>query len=143
MQKPKKEKDFLNLPVLTGGAEAFRKIIEKNMRYPEKAKAHKVEGMVYIQFTVNDNGKVQEAEVQKGLGYGCDEEALRLIRLVQFDKVRNRGVRVKANYKTRIRFKLPDQPKYNYSYSAKKNEQQNTENTPKKDNNITITYNLG
>ncbi len=141
MRKPKKEKDFLDLPTLTGGTEAFRSIIEKNMRYPSLAKKHGVEGLVYVRFTVDDNGKVQEAEVQKGLGYGCDEEALRLIRLVRFDKTRKQGVRVRAGYKTRIRFKLPEEPKYSYEYAK---EQDKNHSTPheKKKNNITITYNL-
>ncbi len=120
MQKPKKERDFLDLPKLSGGKKAFREFIAKNMRYPEEALKHRIEGDVLIAFEVNDLGKVTAAKVIKGPGYGCDEEAERLIRLVPFNKTRKQGVRVKSTFRTKIRFELPAPGGLSYQYTTKK-----------------------
>lgn len=101
------KKRFLNLPKYTGGSKAFREFIAENLRYPETALEAKVEGSVIVEYDINDNGAVSNPRVLKGLGYGCDEEAIRVVHLLQFEKVKNRGVRVKMTSKTRINFSLP------------------------------------
>ena len=54
----------------------------KNMKYPENAKAHGVKGDVRVRFTVLEDGSLSNFRVTKGLGYGCDEEAIRLIKSI-------------------------------------------------------------
>ncbi len=105
MKKPKKK--FLNLPEFPGGKEAFKAYIKANLRYPEQARAKGTEGVVHLVAEIKDTGNVGSVEVEKGIGDGCDEEAVRLIKNVQYGGVKNRGMRVKTKRKFRIEFKLP------------------------------------
>jgi len=75
--------------------------------YPEQALANRVEGSVYVRYTVNNIGEIVDAEVTKGIGSGCDEEAIRVIRLLTYEPARNRGVKMKVEMKTKIQFHLP------------------------------------
>jgi TonB family protein len=109
------KKDFLKLPEYPGGARNFKEFITRNLVYPKDALEAGVEGTVLVEYGVNDNGKVISPRVLKGLGHGCDEEALRLIGLLSYEKVKNRGVRVKVTTKTRILFTLP---KVTINYTA-------------------------
>ncbi len=63
-----------------GGGPAFRYFIEKNMIYPPLAKANKIEGKVFVTFVVDKKGVVKHPAIHKSLGYGCDEEAIRLVK---------------------------------------------------------------
>ena len=53
--------------------------------YPEEAKKLAVEGSVVVEFHVDNNGNVYNAEVVEGIGYGCDEEALHFVEQVEFE----------------------------------------------------------
>ncbi|MEI6061738.1 MAG: energy transducer TonB [Bacteroidota bacterium] len=106
-QKNPRKNSFLRLPTYPGGRDAYLKFIQDNIRYPEPALANKVEGLVHLVYTVNNIGEIVDVEVTKGLGYGCDEEAIRVIRLMKYEAPRNRGVKMKVEMKTRISFKLP------------------------------------
>lgn len=53
--------------------------LSKKLKYPELAKENNVQGRVTVQFVVNEDGSISEAKVLKGIGGGCDEEALRVI----------------------------------------------------------------
>lgn len=101
------KKKFLNLPEYPGGKSEFRKYIKENLKYPDEALKNKIEGIVFVSAEINDNGDVVSAQVRSGIGYGCDEEALRLIEGLQFGGVKNRGLRVKTKKQFRIQFKLP------------------------------------
>lgn len=63
-----------------GGGPAFRYFIEKNMSYPPLAKANNIEGKVFVTFVVDKKGVVKHPSIHKSLGYGCDEEAIRLVK---------------------------------------------------------------
>lgn len=102
-----KNKKFLNLPQYPGGNTALKKYISQNLKYPEEAIENEISGTVYVSYDVNDNGDVISADVIKGIGYGCDEEALRLVKSLKFEKVKNRGQRVKATMKINLHFRLP------------------------------------
>lgn len=102
------KKRFLNLPKYIGGSKAFKEFITENLRYPEAALEARVTGYVVVEYDIHDNGTVSNPRVLKGIGYGCDEEALRLVGMLQFEKVKNRGVRVKLTSKTTIHFRLPN-----------------------------------
>lgn len=120
MKKDKKSKKFLNLPLYPGGKSAFQEFIRENLRYPEEAFKHKIEGKVYIGYQVNDNGEVIDAHIIKGIGYGCDEEAIRVVKLLSYNKVSNRGMRLVSSMKTTIGFNLNETRqglKYNYVQS--------------------------
>ncbi len=63
------------------GIKGFYKSIKKNLKYPEEARKKGIEGQVFIAFKVETSGKLSEFEIVDGLGYGCDEEALRVFKL--------------------------------------------------------------
>jgi TonB family protein len=107
MPEHHKKKKFLHLPEYPGGSTAMKEFVTANLRYPAAAMESKVEGSVIIGYEVHDDGTVRNPRVLKGLGHGCDEEALRLISLLRFEKVKNRGKRVQVTKKTRINFNLP------------------------------------
>ena len=68
------------MPTFPGGEEAFYTYVGKKIEYPEIAKRAGVEGKVYIQFVVRSDGKVTDVTVAKGIGAGCDEEAVRVVK---------------------------------------------------------------
>lgn len=120
-----KKKTFLKLPEYPGGNEEYRKYIIDNLHYPESAIEHNIEGVVHLSADVNDEGDVSAIRVDKGIGYGCDEEAIRLIEGIRFGGVKNRGVRVKAKRKFRVLFSLKEKngsagKKMEIRYSYKK-----------------------
>lgn len=117
MQKSKREQDFLNLPTYPGGNEAFRKFIAGNLKYPKEALEKGIEGIVDLEYEVDDNGNVHNPKVLNGIGCGCDEEALRLAKLLKYKKVKNRGIRVRSTVKSKIAFKLPG-VSMNYTYKS-------------------------
>ncbi len=65
-----------------GGPRAFGAFLKKNFSYPLAAQRANVEGKVYVQFVVNTDGTIQDVQVLKSIGYGCDEEAVRVIKSV-------------------------------------------------------------
>jgi len=127
MQKEKKDKHFIKKPIYKGGKKALREFITQSLQYPKEAQAAKIEGTVVVKYTVNHLGKVIDSKVISGLGYGCDEEAQRVVSLLEFDVPKSRGVKVLHHLNVQIHFRLPKQkpkPKptqqtsanYNYQY---------------------------
>lgn len=62
------------------GFPEFYDYMRKNLRYPEAAREKEIEGKVVLQFVITQKGRVANMRVVKGLGYGCDEEAIRLVK---------------------------------------------------------------
>jgi TonB family protein len=67
------------MPVPPGGITGLTNHMIQNLKYPTTAKEAKVQGMVVISFIVTAEGKVENVEVLRGIGSGCDEEAVRVI----------------------------------------------------------------
>lgn len=111
---------FLHLPQIAGGNDALKAYIEANLVYPDEAKKLKIEGFVHLIAEIDDDGKVIMVEVIKGLAGGCNDEAIRLIKNVQFGGVKNKGLRVKTKKRFKIRFQLPPQSQITYQYVDKK-----------------------
>lgn len=88
-------------PRLIGGLGA----LHRKVRYPEEAYEKGIEGRVYVQFVVDKNGDVQDAEVMRGLGSGCDEEALRVIQQARFEPGTIGGEPVKVRHTLYIQYK--------------------------------------
>ena len=94
-------------PEFPGGMEALIKYLSENIKYPEQAKKDKIQGRVYISFVVEKDGSVADAKVLRGIGGGCDEEALRVVNAMPKwtpGKMRNTPVRVQFNLP--VAFKL-------------------------------------
>jgi TonB family protein len=96
------------LAVPAGGRGAYKQYLETNLHYPEQALANEVEGKVTIQFTVESSGRITDFKVLKGLGYGCDEEVIRLIKNgPKWQPSKRADEPVKDNVKVRLKFRLP------------------------------------
>lgn len=100
------EEDFFivveEMPELIGGLAA----LQKNIRYPERARKAGIEGRVIVQFVVNKKGKVENPKVIRGIGGGCDKEALRAANNARFKPGRQRGEPVRVQYSLPVIFKL-------------------------------------
>lgn len=121
----KKERKFLKLPHLDGGRELLKKFIRENLQYPKEAIEKGVEGDVIVKYKVSGKGEVMEPEIVKGIGCGCDEEAIRLVSMLKHRAVKNRGVRVITDNKIKIPFRIKKQSQrqnVSISYSAEKKE---------------------
>lgn len=90
-----------------GGQKAFLKYLAKNMKYPRRAAQMGVEGKVYIQFIVDKDGSLTQLEVVRGIGSGCDEESLRVLKKApKWNPGKQRGVAVRQRMIVPITFKL-------------------------------------
>lgn len=106
--KERRDDSFIKKPVYPGGNTAFRKFIKENLKYPKSALENKIEGTVFVKYTIDHKGKVIETKVMKGIGHGCDKEAERILQLLVFEIPKNpRKLRVTFHQKTQITFKLP------------------------------------
>lgn len=92
-----------------GGRQAFQQYLEEKMHYPEQAIENKVEGRVTVQFTVGTNGQLEDFKVLKGLGYGCDDEVIRLIKEGPAWSPSKRNAQpVPEKVKVRLKFDIPE-----------------------------------
>jgi protein TonB len=112
VEEPKKEEAQVftyveEMPTFPGGEEALYSFISKQIVYPEIAKRAGVEGKIYIQFVVRTDGKVSEVTVAKGIGAGCDEEAVKVVRsMPNWKPGRQNGHPVLVRISVPIVFKL-------------------------------------
>lgn len=74
------EEPIIHLAEPLGGKRAYNKYLDNNVRYPEEASKNNIKGKVKVEFAVRIDGSLDEYKVVKGLGYGCDEEVIRLIK---------------------------------------------------------------
>jgi len=105
-QQEEDEEDFFvvveDMPELIGGLGE----LQRKIRYPEMARRAGIEGRVYIQFIVNEQGEVENPVVTRGIGGGADEEALRVVSQAQFRPGLQRGRPVRVQYSLPIVFRL-------------------------------------
>lgn len=89
------------------GLKAFYQFIGENLRYPQRARTANIKGKVFIQFVVDKEGNLTNFKVLKGIGYGCDEEAIRVLKTApRWDAGKQRGVPVKVYMSIPIVFEL-------------------------------------
>jgi protein TonB len=67
-------------PEFPGGMDAWAKFIQRNLRYPYTAQESNIQGKVYLSFVVERDGSISDVKVTRGIGYGCDDEAVRVIK---------------------------------------------------------------
>lgn len=109
MEKDKKKTRFVYQPEYPGGPKEFTRFLYSNLRYPKEALTNRIEGVVYMEYDIDNKGTVVATRVLKGLGYGCDEEAARVVKMLRFTVAKNRGIHVLFHQKVRIKFKLPEE----------------------------------
>ena len=120
---PPRKKAFYKKPQYEGGTIALSDFISKNLVYPADAIAHNIQGEVHIKFDVNENGEVITAKIARGLNSSCDEEGLRVVKMLKYIPARNRGVHITTHHDIVIHFRLPKvsmpvamQPQFTYTF---------------------------
>ena len=95
------------LPCYPYGDEAMYKFVNENLVYPQEAIDAGVEGRVFVRFWINEDGSLSDFEVARGIGYGCDGEAVRVIQSMPKWKPGKRNHEpVKMQYMMPVIFKL-------------------------------------
>ena len=106
-EDPQAVYDFVEkMPEPAGGWQGFFKTLQKNMKYPRHAERAGATGKVFVGFTVNEKGDIQDLRIIKGIGYGCDDEALRVIALTKWNPGKQRGRPVKVRMVQPVVFSL-------------------------------------
>lgn len=89
------------------GMAAFYKYVSDNIRYPPQARRMGIEGRVFVEFVIGKDGSLSDVRAVKGIGGGCDEEAVRIIQSAPaWNPGKQRGKPVKQRYTLPIVFKL-------------------------------------
>jgi TonB family protein len=95
------------MPEFPGGEEALYKFLTENITYPQSAKESGVQGRVYVTFVVEPDGTISDLRVLKGIGGGCDEEAIRVVKAMpEWIPGKQRGKPVRVQYNLPVKFSL-------------------------------------
>jgi len=101
------QKQVEEMPVPPGGMEGFTKYMIENLKYPAAAKEANIQGMVMVTFVVKSDGSVDAIEVLRGIGGGCDEEAVRVVaESGKWTPGKNGGKAVPTQMTLPVQFKL-------------------------------------
>ena len=88
-----------------GGQNEMLKYLQENLQYPEAAKANNVHGRVFVKFIVERDGSLSDIQIFRGLGSGCDEEAIRLIQsMPKWKPGKNKGKEVRTSMTVPVNF---------------------------------------
>jgi len=95
------------MPSFPGGEAERNKFLADNIVYPQQATENGIQGTVYVSFVVDSKGKVTDVKVLRGIGGGCDEEALRVVKMMpQWHPGKQNGKLVRVLFNMPIYFKL-------------------------------------
>ena len=95
------------MPEFPGGAAKMMEYIQKNMKYPMMARESDIQGRVFVNFVVEPDGSISNVTVMRGIGGGCDEEALRVVQsMPKWKPGKQRGSAVRCSFTVPIIFKL-------------------------------------
>ena len=108
-KRPRDPNQFIKPPGYEGGKKALDEFIRTHLKYPEEALGNRIEGIVKVEYDLNHKGKVTKAIAKSNLGHGCEEEAVRLVKLLRYSTIKHRGVRVMFHKTINIVFRLPPQ----------------------------------
>ena len=95
------------MPAYPGGEQKLLEYVAKNTKYPQIARESGIQGRVFIGFVVETDGSISNVKVLRGIGGGCDEEAVRVIKsLPKWKPGKQRGKAVRVSYQIPVNFKL-------------------------------------
>lgn len=95
------------MPAFPGGETKLFEFISKNIKYPQLARETGTQGRVYISFIVEPDGSISHVELLRGIGAGCDEEAMRVVKAMpKWSPGRQCGKAVRVVYNLPVNFKL-------------------------------------
>ena len=95
------------MPEYPGGEQAMMKFVADNVKYPQDAIDKEISGRVLVSFVVEKDGSIGDVKVVKGIGGGCDEEAVRVVNAMpKWKPGMDKGKPVRVSYMMPITFKL-------------------------------------
>lgn len=96
-----------SMPVFPGGEANLYKYLAENIKYPQMAKESGIQGRVFVTFVVERDGSVTDVRVLRGIGGGCDEEAIRVVKgMPRWTPGKQRGKSVRVQYNLPVKFTL-------------------------------------
>ena len=97
------------MPQYPGGEKAMMEYVAKNVKYPQEAKDKEIQGRVFVSFVVEKDGSVSTVKVLRGIGGGCDEEAVRVVSsMPKWKPGIKDGKPVRVSYMMPLNFKLTE-----------------------------------
>ena len=95
------------MPAYPGGDQKMMEYIAKNIKYPQIARESGIQGRVFVGFVVEPDGSVSNVKLLRGIGGGCDEEAMRVIKsMPKWKPGKQRGKAVRVSYQIPVMFRL-------------------------------------
>ncbi|HNB81364.1 MAG TPA: TonB family protein [Chitinophagaceae bacterium] len=95
------------MPEFPGGDKAMLQYLSTQLIYPRPALENNIQGKVICSFTVMDDGSIQDVKVMKGIGFGCDEEAVRVIKsMPKWKPGKQNGRAVNTKFTLPVHFEL-------------------------------------
>lgn len=143
MKKELKDKHFLKKPEYPGGMKSMQAFLAKNKIYPSDALENKIEGTVTVRYTIDFKGNVIQTKVLAGIGFGCDEEAERIVSLLKFNVPKSRKLKVQYQKTVHIHFRLPEekpQDSTTISYTFQPRKEKTQDEASKKSYQIHIKW---
>jgi len=96
-----------SMPEFPGGTGALMKYLAEHIKYPALAKESGIQGRVFINFVVEPNGSISHVKVLRGIGGGCDEEAVKVVEnMPKWKPGLQRGKPVRVSYNLPVKFTL-------------------------------------
>jgi len=96
-----------SMPEFPGGEEARTRFLLENIKYPQMARESGIQGVVYVTFVVEPDGSISNVRVIRGIGGGCDEEAIRVVKMMpKWIPGNQRGKPVRVQFNMPIKFTL-------------------------------------
>jgi protein TonB len=96
-----------SMPAFPGGESELHRYLAENIKYPQMAKESGIQGRVFVTFVVEKNGSVTDVKVLRGIGGGCDEEAIRVVKnMPKWTPGKQRGKPVRVQFNLPVKFTL-------------------------------------
>ncbi len=112
IEKPKEEEIFTAVeqqPEFPGGDAARNKFLKNNINYPGAASRANISGRVTVKFVVEKDGSISDVSILKGIGFGCDEEAIRVVKAMpKWNPGKQNGKAVRVHFTLPIMYTLSD-----------------------------------
>jgi protein TonB len=111
VEEPEAKKELFiiaeEMPLFPGGDNERMKFLAQNIQYPQQASELAIQGTVYIQFVVDSKGNITDVKIMRGIGGGCDEEALRVVKIMpKWHPGKQNGKTVRVLYTMPVTFKI-------------------------------------
>ena len=95
------------MPSFPGGEGKLMEYVAKNIKYPQIARETGIQGRVFVGFVVEPDGSISNVKLLRGIGGGCDEEAMRVVKsMPKWKPGKQRGKAVRVSYQIPVFFKL-------------------------------------